>query len=390
MTAPRDGSDEKAPPPDGAETAAPKPPAQSDHERDPVPVPAVSRQVQALRRVGRVLHQLPLRVRRALAGKPVPRRGAVPDPVVSALLNLGKRLASKPVYKLSVYEARLALEVDTRILEPDPAPIAGAWALRVAGGDGPLPARLYKPTSTQLLRSPPPLLVYFHGGGFVVGSLDSHDAVCRELCARSGCAVLSVEYRLAPEHPFPAPVRDAVSAYRDAAARASSWGCDPARLAVGGDSAGGNLAALVSLALKREPIAPKLQLLIYPALDLTMQNPSIDEYAEGYLLERASLHWYLDRYMPDRTLRADPSASPLHTREADLAGAPPVHLQTAGFDALQDEATRYAAKLRAAGVPVEHKHYAGLVHGYLHMALVVDAAREAFSDAAKALRAALA
>jgi acetyl esterase len=231
----------------------------------------------------------------------------------------------------------------------------------VAGAAGPLAARLYVPRGVQ---TPGPLLVYYHGGGWVEGSAATHDPSCRLLAHLAGVRILSVDYRLAPEHPFPAAADDALAAYRDARARAAELGADPARIAVGGDSAGGHLAAVTALALRGEPDAPAFQLLIYPGLDMTRKRPSRLRFGTGFVLTEESMTWYEDQYAPDRERRADPRVSPL--RAPDLAGVAPAHVATALADPLRDEGEEYAARLGRAGVPVAlYRH--PQVHGFFNL-----------------------
>lgn len=258
--------------------------------------------------------------------------------------------------------------------------------LEIPGLDGPLAARLYAP-------DPEPggtgLLVYYHGGGWVIGDLDTCEGICRFLARESGCAVLSVDYRLAPEHPFPAAVEDAVAALAYAADRADYLGADPARIAVGGDSAGGNLATVAARAARNgEAPQPAFQLLIYPVCDLSEKRPSYELFREGYLLTEAEMDWFRDRYLPEPDAARDPRASPLLAEE--LSGLPPAYIATAGFDPLRDEGEAYAQRLAEAGVPVALRRHEGLVHSYANMTAVGRAAREAMLEAAAALRVGLA
>lgn len=209
-----------------------------------------------------------------------------------------------------------------------------------------------------------PLLVYFHGGGFMSGSLDSHDSVCRMLADAAGVRVASVGYRLAPEHPYPAAVDDCLAAYLDVLGRAEEFGADPRRIAVGGDSAGGNLAAVVANAMRGSESAPAFQLLIYPVTDLSAERESYELFAKGFFLTRADIRDVTEKYTPDRTDRTDPRVSPL--LEADLAGAPPAFVATAVADPLRDEGKLYAERLAAAGVSVTHQRFP-LIHGFVNM-----------------------
>jgi acetyl esterase len=254
----------------------------------------------------------------------------------------------------------------------------------IPGPAGPIPARIYSPGASSV---PRPMIVYFHGGGFVIGSVRSHDGLCRALAQRVGAIVVSVDYRLAPEHRFPAAADDALAATRWVLEHAEWLGGDPARVAVAGDSAGGNLAAVTALALREDVRRPIFQLLVYPATDLTRAHPSHRQFRAGLLLTEPLLDWFLDHYV-SAAQRTDPRASPLFA--PDLAGAPPACVLTAGFDPLRDEGGAYAARLRAAGVPVELRLAESLVHGFFSMAGVLDAARTAFDGAVAALERGLA
>ncbi len=255
----------------------------------------------------------------------------------------------------------------------------------IPGPGGPLPIRIYSFAAPQLL----PVLVYFHGGGWVTGDLDTTDLRCRQLSDWAECIVVSVDYRLAPEHPFPAGVDDAYAATAWVGENASSFGGDAARVAVGGDSAGGNLAAAVAL-LARDKGAPRLafQYLAYPVIDCDLNTASYLENAEGYMLSRSGMAWYWDQYVPEVSQRGHPLASPI--RAASHAGLPPALIVTAEFDPLRDEGEAYAAKLKTAGVPVELRRYDGLIHGFFNMTGAIDQAKVALMDSARSLRAAFA
>lgn len=255
----------------------------------------------------------------------------------------------------------------------------------IPGPDGdPLPVRIYTPAGAS---GPLPVVVFFHGGGWVIGSIDSHDATVRQMVNRTGMVWVSVDYRLAPEHPFPAGLRDCYAALVWAASEAGSFGGDPARLAVAGDSAGGNLAAAVAL-LARDRSGPSIgfQLLVYPCCDVDPDRwPSMRENAEGYLLSRTMMDWFYGHTFSaaDRT---DPYAAPIHA--TDLTGLPPALLITAEYDPLRDEGEHYGGLLRAAGVDCTVTRYDGMIHGFFGMA-VLDKARAAQEQAAGALRSAL-
>jgi acetyl esterase/lipase len=231
--------------------------------------------------------------------------------------------------------------------------------------------------------------MFFHGGGFVICNLDTHDRLCRSLANASGCAVVSVDYRLAPEHKFPAAVEDAYSATRYVAEHAAEFGIDPNRIAVGGDSAGANLATVVALmARDRGGPALKFQLLIYPVTDFTDHaTESEREYGKGYFLDEEVMDWFADQYFAPETDRHLPYASPL--KASDLRGLPPAFVITGECDPLRDQGEAYADKMRSAGVPVVLKRYEGMIHPFLSLAGIVDAGRAAIKDSAVAMREAL-
>lgn len=265
-------------------------------------------------------------------------------------------------------------------------PVGGKQDLLIACAEGGIPARLYRPLEQQRAG----LTVFFHGGGFVIGSIESHDAVCRQLCNLTGAAVLSVEYRLAPEHKFPAAPDDCLQAVRWAAQQAPDWGLDPGRLVLAGDSAGGTLAAVTALRLRDEG-GPRLagQVLVYPVTDYhTPPTPSYLENANGYFLTRASMVRFWQEYLSREQDAAHPHAAPL--RAPDLSGLPPALVLTAEFDPLRDEGERFAHRLLDAGVPVTLRREDGLIHGFFRMSAVSDKARSAVEDTAQWIRQAMA
>src|SRR4051794_3102099 len=309
----------------------------------------------------RGLLELPAPVHRALAGRP-PAAAAGLARDAWLLAQLAER-ASVPPGALPVDEARKRFAMALVPLGIRPRLPLTVTDRTVAGAAGPLSARLYVPHGAE---TPGPLLVYFHGGGWVEGSPATHEPSCLLLAHLAGVRMISVDYRLAPEHPFPAAADDALAAYVDVASRAAELGADPARLAVGGDSAGGNLAAVTAQAVRAEPAlpAPAFQLLIYPGLDMTRKHPSRLRCGEGFLLTEASMTWYEDQYVPDRGQRADPRVSPLLT--PDLSGLPPAHIATALADPLRDEGEAYAARLREAGVRVALQRHPQ-IHGFFNI-----------------------
>ena len=256
----------------------------------------------------------------------------------------------------------------------------------VPGPAGDIPVRIYKPRGAG---AGLPILVYYHGGGWVIGDLDTHDYAARKLCVGANCVVVAVDYRLAPEAQFPAAVDDSWAALQWVAANAESLGGDPNRIAVGGDSAGGNLSAVMSL-LARDAGGPKLafQLLIYPAVDMEFSRPSIDENADGYVLTKDHMIWFRAHYLSTDADRADFRASPLLAD--DHSGLPPALVITAEFDPLRDEGRDYAEKLQAAGVPTTLSNYEGQVHVFFQLSPILDGGRRAVDEACAALRQAFA
>jgi acetyl esterase/lipase len=298
------------------------------------------------------------------------------------------RLSGQPPYEtLTAAEARELFLAAREVLAPDPPPVAEIRELSAPGPNGAaVPLRLYRGTATAS-GDTLPALVYFHGGGWVIGDLDTHDSLCRHLANAARCIVAAVDYRLAPEHKFPSAVEDCFAATSWLAEEAASLGVDRERLAVGGDSAGGNLAAVVAL-IARDRGAPKLrcQALLYPTVECGMTHPSYDRFAEGYLLTRPTMKWFREHYLRGPADVEDWRASPL--RAADLSGVAPALVLTAGNDVLCDEGEAYARRLQQAGVPVQLRHFPDQVHGFLTMGKIVQAAGPALDDIAAALRAA--
>jgi acetyl esterase len=307
------------------------------------------------------------------------------DKHVKALLDQMASIGGPKLWELGPQAARAAMRMS--IFRNNDVPVGETADRQFPGPKGNVGVRVYTPlnATAPLL----PGLVFFHGGGFVLGDLETHDGLCRTLCNESGCRVVSVDYRLAPEHPFPAAVEDCWAATEWVAANAADLGIDAARIAVGGDSAGGNLAAVVAM-LARQNGAPKIsfQLLIYPVTQLGQPDTaSMQENAKGYFLEKASMDWFTRLYCTDPVHRSDARLSPLLAK--DVSGLPPAYVVTAGFDPLRDEGKAYADKLDAAGVAVTYVNYPGMVHGFFSFRGLVPKANEAVAAAAGAVRAAL-
>lgn len=304
-------------------------------------------------------------------------------PHARALLDLIEQRGLPAVHTLSPKDARLMYRERRFFTQPDAPALPDVRDLSADGPRGPIPLRLYRPAAGTL-----PALVYFHGGGWVIGDLDTHDVLCRELALHSGCAVVAVDYRMGPEHRFPAAVDDCMAATRWVRANAAALGVDAARLAVGGDSAGGNLAAVVSLVARDAgdlPIA--WQLLIYPATDQRRLAPSYAENGEGYLLTMDSMRYYHDHYIDDPKHDHDWRASPLLA--PDVSRLPPALVLVAGYDPLRDEGIQYAQRLTEAGVSTTLVNFTRQIHGFVPMGRVIDESREAVAMCASALRRAL-
>jgi acetyl esterase len=323
---------------------------------------------------------LPEPVQRLLAGRRLVVDGQTLAVDTQLLLRLDRLIKEPSTEDLPLEEGRRLLVSHTRIAGGRQR-IGAVRDLRV----GDLAGRLYVPTGAS---SPGPLLVFFHGGGWVYGDLDSHDPPCRFLTERSGVRVLSVAYRLAPEHPFPAGADDAVAAYRWVVEHAASLGADVTRLGVGGDSAGGNLAAVVALDAARRGLPLALQVLVYPATDATTRRRSRELFGKDLYLTEEFMDQVLPMYVPDEADRADPRVSPLLAEVPD--GLAPAYVATAGFDPLRDEGEAYARRLADAGVPVELRRFTDQIHGFLNVVGAGRSAKAAAAEIAAAVAAGLA
>lgn len=305
------------------------------------------------------------------------------DPQARSLLDFLASLGRPPIWELPLAVAREASEAMNLRFAGPPPPIADVRDIEIPGPAGAIPARVYTPAG----RAPFPLLAYFHGGGFTIGTIAGYDSTLRALANASGCVVASIDYRLAPEHPFPAGLDDCFAATAWLSEHAASLGADPARLAVGGDSAGGNLAAVVAM-LARDRGGPHIafQLLVYPTTDGDTTRGSYATYGEGHLLTTDLCRWFTAQYVPagsERDVRHRVLHAPSHR---DL---PPAHVLVAECDPLYDEAEAYARALREAGVPTTFASYPGMIHGFFNYSGMLDQSRKAVADAGAVLRAAL-
>ncbi len=304
------------------------------------------------------------------------------DAIVQGLLD---QMAANPMPKLwevPPAQGRELYRAMSQTLEPQGGAIGKIENLTMQGPAGQIRLRIYTPVAGGAAALPG--IVFFHGGGFVIGDLDTHDALCRSLANEAGARVVAVDYRLAPEHKFPAAVDDCFAATKWVEQNAATLGIDPNRIAVAGDSAGGNLAAVVCLMAKKG--GPRLiyQLLIYPTTQARANTESIKSFAEGYFLEKNTMDWFFDQYLTEGQDVNDWRLSPLAA--ADVAGVPKAYVVTAGYDPLKDEGKAYADKLNRAGVAAIYVDYPGMVHGFFNMSGVVPTAREAIAEAGKALR----
>ncbi|WP_455012254.1 alpha/beta hydrolase [Mycobacterium antarcticum] len=332
----------------------------------------------------RLLPHLPNAAKRLLVGRrSVTIDGNTLDTTLQFMLaaqrsaGINGLVASSDVTVARTQLRKLASMIDAGIA-------VGVRDLSIPGAAGAIPVRHYTPVNAS---GSEPLLVFFHGGGFVVGDLDTHDDLCRLICRDAGVHVLAVDYRLAPEHPAPAAIEDCYAAYRWAREHAVELGADPARVAVGGDSAGGNLSAVVCQLARDEGVAlPTLQMLLYPATDFANDTRSKTLFADGFFLTKKDMDWFRDNYLAGSTLeRNDPRVSPLLAK--DLSGLPPAMVLTGGFDPLRDEGNQYADALAAAGVTVDHRQFGSLVHAFANFFPLGGASATATAEIVSALRA---
>ncbi len=313
-------------------------------------------------------------------------RPLVPDPSTQALLRAIVEADLPPMHTLTPTQARQGM-LDGRVNDIDPPPVADILDRTIPGPGGELPIRCYYPRAAGAEGLP--TVLYFHGGGFVIGDLDTHDVLCRQLCGLGGVLVVAVDYRLAPEHPYPAAVEDAVASFDWLRGAHAEIGADPERLAVAGDSAGGTLAALVAQHARDAGVALRAQLLLYPVVDLVTRYPSQEEQADTYPIPTPVLDWFWAHYLGPGRGRGHPVceeiwASPIRAERFDALA--PAYVLTAGLDPLRDEAAAYAARLAAAGVETVYQCVLGTVHGFLRLGRLVPSAQDALGAAAHFLR----
>ena len=309
-------------------------------------------------------------------------------PQTRALLDFIEQRGVPPTHTLSVAEARAFYRDRRHVTQPAPPEVSLVRDLSASGPHGAIPLRLYRPLGASATAALP-VLVYYHGGGWVIGDLDTHDTLCRELANGAGCAVVAVDYRMGPEHRFPGAVEDCIAATRWVRAHAAELHLDAARLAVGGDSAGGNLAAVVAISARDSGDLPIVfQLLIYPATDQHRQHASHTENGQGYLLTKDTMDYFTGHYIADAAQYKDWRASPL--LHPDLSKLPPALVLTAGFDPLRDEGKAYAVALTAAGNRASYLCFDRQIHGFVLMGKVLDEANSAVTVCAAELKRGLA
>ncbi|MBL6456447.1 alpha/beta hydrolase [Belnapia sp. T6] len=306
------------------------------------------------------------------------------DPGAQRVLDLIRELGRPPIHTLNPEEARAASAKSRSVLQPEGEAVAEVEDLTCPGPHGPVRLRRYRAAGTEAAEVLPCLL-FLHGGGWVIGDLDSHDQPCRLLANAARCSVIAVDYRMAPEHPYPAAVEDSAAALRWVVANAAQLRIDPAKMAVGGDSAGGNLAAVLAI-MGRDGTVPAVgyQMLLYPATDMAGHHPAYERFTEGLILTRDTMRWFIGHYAPDPQRRFEWQASPL--RANSLAGTPPAFVMTAGYDPLVDEGAAYARRLEADGVHVTYLYVADQIHAFLTMGRFIPASAMVLRQAALSLR----
>ncbi len=307
------------------------------------------------------------------------------DPQVQTLMDQMAALNAPPIHTLTPELVRMGIKMQLANDTNEPESVALVINQTIPGPVSEIPVRIYTPTGS----GPFPALVFFHGGGWVICDLDTHDSLCRSLCNAANCVVVSVDYRLAPEHKFPAAPEDCYAATLWVARHAAEINANSSKIAIGGDSAGGNLSAVVAQ-MVRDQGGPHLalQLLIYPATDFTFDGPSIHENGQDYFLTIDDMNWFMNHYLNSDADKKNPLASPLQS--ANLRGLPPALVITGEYDPLRDEGETYGKRLKEAGVPVAISRYNGVIHGFLSLEPLTDKGKQAREECAQALRAAFA
>lgn len=328
---------------------------------------------QVMRQLGaRFLHASFLRPR-LIGWRANPVDGQICDEDLAALLGFGDIIGATDMASQDPEKARGNMAESLLMVEDEACPDVRVQNRVLIEGQSRLAARYYVPKNITEIS---PGIVFFHGGGFAVGDLDTHDRYCQHLARDAGVRVIAIDYRLAPENPFPAAIEDGVAAFRCVARRAKEFDMDPARLALMGDSAGGNLSAVIAHRLKKDAVRPALQVLVYPAVDGTCSKKSHELFAKGWILTAEQVEWFYHWYVgDDRASRLNPDVSPLY--QTDFQGLPRALVYTAGFDPLRDEGIAYAEKLEKEGIPTRHYCFRSLTHGFVSMGGICPAARDA-------------
>lgn len=323
--------------------------------------------------------RLPQPIIKILIGKPIHVDGQTMDPVVQFMVKYF--VEHEPGYIPSVEEERREFDIQGSWFAHDPEPSVSITTWTVSGPNGEIPCEIHRPAALPAKLAP--ALLYFHGGGYVSGSLDSHRNLCRQLSHDLNCAVVAVDYRLAPEHKFPVGINDCLASYDAVVMQAPELGFDPKRISVGGDSAGGNAAAVIAQQRKSSPHPPKFQALWVPWLDMSRQTPSYESMGEGFFLEKKKMEWYTQKYLGSEEDSLNPLASPIL---GNVEGICPAAIFSAGFDPLRDEGRNYFEKLKAAGVPCDYKLYESVIHPFINVAGKISVAGKAFDDAITVLK----